>query len=162
MVVRTVPEASASTMRRLYSSCAYASWLATRRVPTQTASAPRASAATTPRPSAMPPAAMTRTGAMASTTAGTSVRTVPVLRLCPPASVPCTTTASAPQRTASCASCSEQAADESRGGIVPEEADHRDPLLHTDIQLSLLGKLRDEVHAERSRGHGSGHANELT
>src|SRR5258706_5449922 len=147
MVVHTVSAASASTMRRLYSSCAFASRLATKRVPTQTASAPRASAATTPRPSAMPPAAMTGTGAMASTTAGTSARTVAVLRLCPPASVPCTDDRidTAADRLACLLqradlhphvhACAMQATDERLRGIIPEETDHRNLLLTTDIQL---------------------------
>jgi hypothetical protein len=45
-----------------------------KRVPIHTPAAPRASAATSPRPSAMPPAATTSRGATASTTAGISTR----------------------------------------------------------------------------------------
>ena len=40
------------------------------------------------------------TGLMVATTTGTSERTIPVLRLCPLACVPCTPTASTSQRTA--------------------------------------------------------------
>ena len=67
---------------------ARASGVAMKRVPTHTPSAPSASAAASPRPSKMPPAATTGTApSMASTIRGTrgNVATVPV---CPPASVP--------------------------------------------------------------------------
>src|ERR1700749_1009228 len=64
-------------------------------VPSTTPWAPSISAAATPRPSVIPPAASTGTGATASTTAGTSGsvdRRLP----CPPASVPWATITSAP------------------------------------------------------------------
>jgi len=65
-------------------------------VPTQPATAPSASTAARPRPSAMPPAASTGSGSTASTTAGTrgSVATAPCTW--PPASHPCATTVSTP------------------------------------------------------------------
>ena len=69
-------------------------------MPSHAAWAPRASTAATPRASPIPPAAITGTGATASTTAGTngSVATVP--HTCPPASQPCATTTSTPDATA--------------------------------------------------------------
>src|SRR6266851_7777526 len=144
MVVRTVSEASASTMRRLYSSCADASW---RNDGNGSDGIHNGRDKREDRPGA----AIVSTGFRPlhdHRIDAAADRLVCLL-----------------QRTdlhPHLHSCGLQAADESLGGIVPEEADHRDPLLHTDIQLSLLGKLRDEVHTERSRGHGSGHANELT
>jgi hypothetical protein len=54
-----------------------------------------------------------------------------------------------------------QATDERLRGIIPEETDHRNLLLTTDIQLRLLGELHDEIHAERFRGQRSSRANEL-
>src|SRR5690348_1552992 len=80
------------------------------------------------------------------------------MRLCPPASVACTMTASTPPTTASRASCSEPTCihalmpasrrrrRERLRGIVPEAADHLNPLLITDIQLRLLGGLE---HGQR-------------
>ena len=69
--------------------------VAMKRVPIHTPTAPSASAARRPRPSAMPPAASTGVGATASTAAGTS--TMPPMRpVCPPASCPCAITASTP------------------------------------------------------------------
>ena len=53
--------------------------------PHHTPCAPRARAAATWRPSAIPPAASTGTGATASTTWGTSTM-VPISPVCPPAS----------------------------------------------------------------------------
>ncbi len=73
------------------------------RVPTHTPSAPSASAAASPRPSTMPPAATTGTRSpTASTTWGTraNVATLPVW---PPASVPWATTRSQPASTAAMA-----------------------------------------------------------
>jgi hypothetical protein len=61
--------------------------------------APSISAAATPRPSVIPPAASTGTGATASATAGTSGRVDRRLP-CPPASVPWATITSAPAATA--------------------------------------------------------------
>src|SRR6266849_5812912 len=65
-----------------------ASRVAMKRVPIQTPAAPSASAATNPRPSARPPAATTRRGATASTTAGVST-TPPTRPVWPPPSWPC-------------------------------------------------------------------------
>ena len=48
----------------------------------------------------MPPAAITGTGATASTTAGTSGNVATVPHTCPSASQPCATTTSAPDATA--------------------------------------------------------------
>ena len=71
-----------------------------KRVPTQMPSAPRLSAAASPRPSKIPPAATTGIAPfIASTIIGTSgiVATRPVW---PPASVPCATTTSQPASSA--------------------------------------------------------------
>ena len=75
------------------SASRYASGVARNAVPHQIASAPSASAATSPRPSTMPPAAIVLVGAIASATCGTSA-SVPIRPVWPPASVPCATTAS--------------------------------------------------------------------
>src|SRR5439155_19496031 len=64
------------------------------------AHAPSDSAATTPRASPMPPAAMTGTGAIASTTRGTSTIVATPPATWPPASAPCAMTASTPASTA--------------------------------------------------------------
>ena len=66
----------------------------TKRVPIWTASAPSINAAAMPRPSAIPPAAITGIET-ASTTCGTSVIVV-ASPMCPPDSMPSATTASAP------------------------------------------------------------------
>jgi hypothetical protein len=87
MHVRAISDSRAATTRRLYSSCACASWEAIRRVPTQTPSAPKARAAATPRPSAIPPAAKTGT-VTAWAIAGSRVNNAALARLCPPASLP--------------------------------------------------------------------------
>lgn len=60
---------------------------------------PSTSTAARPRPSPIPPAAMTGTGATASTTAGTSGSVATCPRTCPPASHPCATTTSTPEAT---------------------------------------------------------------
>ena len=54
-------------------------------MPSHAAWAPRASTAATPRASPIPPAAITGTGATASTTAGISGRVATVPHTCPPA-----------------------------------------------------------------------------
>ena len=82
-----------------------ASGVAQNRVPISAAPAPSISAAASPLPSAMPPAAATGTGDTASTTAGTSGR-VARSAPCPPASVPWATTIWAPFAAASRASFS--------------------------------------------------------
>ena len=82
----------------------YASSLATKRVPSETACAPSTSAAARPRPSAIPPDASTGTGAIASTIAGTSTESAVVPITWPPASEPCAITASTPAATARFAS----------------------------------------------------------
>ena len=78
------------------------SGLARKRVPITAPCAPNISAAAKPRPSMIPPAASTGTGATASTTAGTRGRVARVAP-CPPASLPCATIRSAPAATASSA-----------------------------------------------------------
>ena len=83
---RAIPTPAATT-RSLYCGWALASRLASRRVPTQTASAPSASAAATVRPSAMPPAATTGTEGIASMTAGSNENVAAAARLWPPASL---------------------------------------------------------------------------
>src|SRR5262249_58254138 len=72
-------------------------------VPSSTPSAPSMIAAANPRPSAIPPAASTGTGATASTTMGTSVSVV-CQPTCPPPSVPYAMMTSAPARAAFTAS----------------------------------------------------------
>ncbi len=77
-----------------------ASSLPRNRVPIHAPAAPRLSAAASPRPSAMPPAAATGVGFTASTTAGMSGSVATSLHTCPPASQPCATSTSTPQSTA--------------------------------------------------------------
>ncbi len=69
-------------------------------MPSHAAWAPKASTAATPRASPIPPAAITGTGATASTTAGTSGSVATVPHTCPPASQPCATITSTPAATA--------------------------------------------------------------
>src|SRR5690606_38642129 len=102
-----------SVRARLCSSCAPDSWVATKAVPSWTASAPAASAAAIWLPRMMPPAAMTgietvsRTWAtrdsspMPEPSASGASRWVPWW---PPASTPCAITASAPARSTARAS----------------------------------------------------------
>ena len=68
-------------------------------MPIQTPCAPSASAAAMPRPSTIPPAASTGTGATASTTAGTSASVATSPQTWPPASQPCAQTTSTPAAT---------------------------------------------------------------
>ena len=91
-------------MRRWYSGWIDTSSEARNRVPTQTPAAPSANAAAMPRPSAMPPAAITGVLPTASTTAGTSGNVATVPLTWPPASQPCATTISTPISTARLAS----------------------------------------------------------
>src|SRR5215207_2624070 len=72
---------------------------ARKRVPTSAPWAPRASAAATPRPSAIPPAATTGTAPARSTSSGTST-IVPSQPPWPPASPPWATSTSAPAASA--------------------------------------------------------------
>src|SRR5437868_2809575 len=81
-----------------------ASVAARKRVPTHAPAAPSASTAARPRPSAIPPAATTGTGATVSTTRGTSASVETVPQTCPPASQPCATTTLAPAAAAARAS----------------------------------------------------------
>src|SRR5215510_12641076 len=67
MQVLAMSSSVASTIRRLYSSCAFDSTVATSRVPTHTPAAPKHKAAAIPLPSAIPPAAITGAGCTAST-----------------------------------------------------------------------------------------------
>ena len=85
--------------------CWYSGWIATsslarNRVPIHTPETPSVSAAASPRPSAMPPAAMTGISPTASTTAGMSGIVATLPRTWPPASQPWATTISTPQSTA--------------------------------------------------------------
>ena len=86
---------SLSRIACLKLGCSGDSPLARKRVPSSTPSAPSASAAARPRPSAMPPAARTGTGATASTTIGTSAM-LACQPTWPPPSVPCAMMTSAP------------------------------------------------------------------
>ena len=103
MSVTRVSWPSLSTIACLKPFAIGASSLARKRVPSSTPSAPRASAAARPRPSATPPAASTGIGATALTTIGTS-GIVPIVPMCPPPSVPWATITSAPARAAAFAS----------------------------------------------------------
>ena len=97
--LRTVSSPDAKKAARFMFGCERASLLAKNAVPHSTPAAPSIKAAARPRPSAMPPAAMTGMFPTASTTAGISgnVDRVPP---CPPASVPCATMNCAPSLTA--------------------------------------------------------------
>ena len=93
-----VSSSSASTITCLYMAPAWASAEAMKRVPIHAPCAPSASAAASPRPSTIEPAAITGIFT-ASTICGISAR--PAMRpVCPPASVPCATTASSPPASA--------------------------------------------------------------
>ena len=95
-----VARSSLATMARLTFSCTGASVVATKRVPMLTASAPRASAATSPAPVAMPPPAMS---GIRSARAAAGMRTRPGTSSSPgwPAhSNPSMLTASTPIRSA--------------------------------------------------------------
>ena len=99
----TVSSSAIERSFSLYPGVPHASGVAMKRVPIQTPSAPRLSAAARPRPSNNPPAATTGTlSSTMSTIWGTSaiVATVPV---CPPASVPWAMTRSQPAATAATA-----------------------------------------------------------
>ena len=90
---------AAAISRRRYSSCTGISSASRNRVPSHAAWAPRASTAATPRASPIPPAAITGTGATASTTAGISGRVAIVPHTWPPASQPWATMTSTPDAT---------------------------------------------------------------
>ena len=97
--------AAALDDRLLIAGSTSASAVAWNRVPMSAPAAPSASAAATPRPSAIPPAASTGVGAARSTTTGTNGSVDRPRRApCPPASVPCATITSAPRSTACLAS----------------------------------------------------------
>ena len=93
--LRLVSSPPPSTSCFLAQSGQSASELAQNLVPSTAPWAPSISAAATPRPSVIPPAASTGTGATASATAGTSGKVARRLP-CPPASVPWATITSAP------------------------------------------------------------------
>ena len=106
-------------------------------MPIHTPSAPSISAAAIPRPSAIPPAAMTGIGATASTTVGTraSVETSPVW---PPASVPCAVMKSTPAVAAwRAASTRADLAQHDRAGIVRG----------VDVRGRVGERVRDDAHA---------------
>src|ERR1035437_8802210 len=88
--------------------CAAASFDAKKRVPNAAPSAPSASAAASPRPSANPPDASSgRLGPIASRAAGIKASEVVVPPTWPPASNPCTMITSAPASLAATASATE-------------------------------------------------------
>ena len=97
-----VPSSPASTNRPLRKSSSCASSVPMKMVPHHTPSHPMASAAASPRPSPMPPAAITGVSPATSRTCGSSA-SVPIRPVCPPASVPCATTASTPAASTFCA-----------------------------------------------------------
>ena len=95
--LRSVSSPCPSTIAFLISGLARDSAVAWNRVPMSAPAAPRARAAATPRPSAIPPAARTGVGAARSTTTGTKGSVDRPRRApCPPASVPWATMTSAP------------------------------------------------------------------
>ena len=94
--VTMVSESLAFSTFSFHASCTPHSSTVRKRVPHCTPSAPSAKAASIPRPSTMPPAAMTGIETAAATD-GTSAIVVSS-PICPPASVPSATTASAPRR----------------------------------------------------------------
>lgn len=103
--LRSVSSPRPETIALLMAGSTSASVVAWKRVPIKAPAAPSASAAATPRPSAIPPAARTGVGAARSATSGTNgIVDRPRRAPCPPASVPCATMTSAPIRTACLAS----------------------------------------------------------
>ena len=91
--------AAAARMARFHAPAMGASTEARKRVPTFAPCPPSTSAAASPRPSAMPPAASTGTGLTASTTWGSS-GSVPTAPPAPPASPPWAMMMSTPRRAA--------------------------------------------------------------
>ena len=100
-----VSESLAASTFSFQASCTLHSSTVRKRVPHCTPSAPRAKAASMPRPSAMPPAPMTGMDT-AWHTAGMRAM-VASSPICPPASVPSATTASAPRRSMRAASAAD-------------------------------------------------------
>ncbi len=105
-MVRVISSYPALRTRSLWTFGAPASTLATNRVPTHTPAAPYDSAAASPRPSAIPPAATTKTGwpvrgllapLQRSTTAGMRIEKG-VSPVWPPPSPPCAHMMSTPER----------------------------------------------------------------
>jgi hypothetical protein len=88
----------------LVDGCARVSAAMTNRVPSEAPEAPSASAAASPRPSAIPPAAMTGAEPATSQTAGTRTIVATSPRTCPPASQPWATMMSTPSST-DCRAC---------------------------------------------------------
>ena len=104
-LLRSVSAPCPSMIALMAGGSVSASAVARNRVPSSTPAAPSARAAATPRPSAIPPAASTGTGAARSATTGTNGRVDRPRRApCPPLSVPCATITSAPRSTACLAS----------------------------------------------------------
>jgi hypothetical protein len=161
-LVWTVSPARARTIRSVYFRDARDSSLHTKRVPIIAACAPRASAATTPRPFAMPPAAITGNGFTASTTAEQDrergraaylpARLEPLRDHCGRAR------GSGVLRLVHGADLHE---DGDAGpvrlvdvwpDVPPEEHDHGDALLDAGFDFGPLDERQQGAHAERPRG----------
>ena len=132
-------------------------------MPSQAAWAPRASTAATPRASPIPPAAITGTGATASTTAGTSGSVATVPHTCPPASQPCATITSTPDadRPPGLLGGADRVQDDSPGvvhaldvaaGIPHMNETIRNPAVQGLVQATVVIFGENEVAAERPRG----------
>lgn len=88
---RTASFSLASTIRSRYAGSLGVLSATTNLVPIHAACAPRTSTAARPRPSPIPPAAITGVGETASTTVGSRTRVPMEPQTCPPASAPCAT-----------------------------------------------------------------------
>ena len=132
-------------------------------MPSHAAWAPKASTAATPRASPIPPAAITGTGATASTTAGTngSVATVP--HTCPPASQPCATTTfyAGRDRPPCLLGAPDRVHDDSPGGVhrldvvagIPRhKRDDPQAGLEGLVETAVMIFGENEIAAERPRG----------
>jgi hypothetical protein len=117
----------------------YAGWIAAsalirKRVPTHAPAAPSAKTATRARASAMPPAAITGTGDIASTMAGTSAIVVISPRTWPPASHPWAITTSTPALAATCPSAT-----------LPTACRSRPPALCTNVTYGAGSPQNSEM-----------------
>src|SRR5436190_607845 len=130
--------------------------------PHHTPSAPRARAAASCRPRAIPPAASTGMGATASTTSGTSTM-VEISPVWPPASVPWATMMSAPALACRLACTGEPALVGTDVLLRQQEVDaeRRTPRLLPDpgqVVVELVGRVGDGAeHAEASDPADGGH-----
>src|SRR5689334_18572895 len=133
------------------------------RVPSQAACAPSANTAATPRASPMPPAAITGTGATASTTADTSGRVATVPHTWPPASPALgdDDVYAGGDGSPRLLRAADGEQDDSPGivdgldvltGISPDERDDPQAGLEGLVEAAMVVFAQDEVAAERPRG----------